>query len=62
MVSRLVAAVFKILSTEVLGYDIKNINTQYSRDSDDGSESNGYSTILEAENSFDMLSSCRNAL
>ena len=59
---RLVASVFRILSTEVLGYDVKVVDhaslikeheEEYDEDEDD---------MLDTEEIFNTLSSCNNPL
>ena len=62
---RLVAAVFKILSTEVLGYDIKIVG--HEKDSgrgftEDDFEDDSITTLVDTEETFNSLSSCNTAL
>ena len=62
---RLVAAVFQILSTEVLGYDIKIVGHESESGTgftEDDFDDDSITTLVDTEETFNSLSSCNTAL
>ena len=59
---RLLAAVFKILSSEVLGYDISIVTNHVNESNNSDDEDGSSKAMTETERTFYTLSTCGSAL